>query len=198
MRDFNSLKVPVPNLDFNLKSLTSHTKLDVEIGAGQGLNAISYCSQNPNNHLIAIEKTHVRFEKLLRRSQNHPQLQNLTCIQADAVSFITHFLPSGSVNQVFILYPNPYPKNSQSNLRWHNRPFFQTLKDRMKPGGDLTLATNIEAYKIEAIEHLQNRWQMILVSSDEISLDQNPRTHFEKKYLERGERCWNLIFRKPL
>lgn len=76
-------------------------------------------------------------------------------------------------------------------------PFMAVLKQRLIPGGELILATNIEHYADEAQEQMTSEWKFILTSRSLVSNQSSPRTHFEKKYLERGERCWNLTFVKP-
>lgn len=195
MRAFQAENLPKPATDFDFRSLPPYDALDVEIGAGQGLHAIRYCLDNPGRRLIAIEKTHERFAKLQGRHERHPEVTNLSCVHADAVSFITHYLPDASIDRLFLLYPNPYPKASQANLRWHNRPFLETLLRKLKPGADFTLATNIESYKDEAKKLMDKTWDLPLIAETQLDSRHNPRTHFEKKYLSRGERCWNLLFR---
>jgi tRNA (guanine-N7-)-methyltransferase len=197
MRRFSFEHIPKPETEFDMSSLAHAQWLDVEIGAGQGLHAIHHASQNPGRMLLALEKTHGRFERLLRRLQNHPEILNLSAIHTDAVAFISHFIPDGKIDQVFLLYPNPYPKAKQANLRWHNRPFMDLLLRKMRPGAGLTLATNMEWYKNEALVQMTETWKMELQSVAPISPEAAPRTHFEKKYLARGEMCWNLEFRKP-
>lgn len=196
MREFNIERHPNPGFDFSVNQLPPHSHLDLEIGAGQGLHAIRYTSIYPDRHLIAVEKTHERFGKLQRRSQRHGNPKNLTCIHADAVSFVVHALPDNCLDRVLLLYPNPYQKNSQANLRWYNRPFLSVLKNKMKPSARLELATNMEYYHQEARLSLTTQWGLKLIEDREVESG-SPRTHFEKKYLERGEKCWNLVFEKP-
>jgi tRNA G46 methylase TrmB len=194
MRAFDSVHLPFPKLAFDAHGLPPHRHLDIEIGSGQGLHAIRYCKENPARHLIAVEKTHERFAKLQGRKSRHPELANLTCLHADATSVITHHIPHSSLDRVFVLYPNPYQKNSQANLRWHNRPFISTLLLKMKKGSQLILATNIESYANEAAVQFVREWGLRMAEFSTLPASALPRTHFEKKYLLRGEKCWNLIF----
>jgi len=68
----------------------------------------------------------------------------------------------------------------------------------LKPGGEITLATNIRDYFEEAIEFGTTEWKLELVERGELIHPnvKRPRTHFEKKYLARGETCLNVIFQK--
>ncbi len=193
MRPFTEERVPRPTIEENLRRLLEAGEIDVEIGAGQGLHAIRYCQTEPGRKLLAIERTHSRFASLKQRKSNHPDLENLFVLHADAVSVFTHALRDESVRRVFLLYPNPYPKAKQSNLRWHNMPFMASLLKKLKSGGELILATNIAGYADEAVARMTSDWGCILASRELVT---SPRTHFEKKYLERGMDCWNLTFRK--
>jgi tRNA (guanine-N7-)-methyltransferase len=196
MRSFQSNRIPRPEIDETLRRTLNSGDFDLEIGAGQGLHAIAYCRARPARKLVAIERTHVRFAGLAQRTKNHPDLSNLIPVHADAVSIVTHFIPDESIADAFLLYPNPYPKTKQSNQRWHNMPFMKLLLARLKREGRLTLATNSETYALEAERMLTAEWKLELIENSILSKDHSPRTHFEKKYLERGERCWNLVFRK--
>lgn len=196
MRAFTTREIPKPALDFQIPDALAG--LDLEIGAGQGLHAIRYCQANPERVLVAIEKTSAKFAGLAQRRTNHPGLTNLIAIHADAVAFVRYYVQDASLDRVFLLYPNPYPKARQANLRWHNRPFFSLLLQKMKADAELHLATNLAWYADEAKSAFVNHWGLSLLSEGVIeSSDRNrPRTHFEKKYLERGEVCRNLVFKK--
>jgi tRNA (guanine-N7-)-methyltransferase len=196
MRSFSPEKVPLPP-DFRaLAALAEGKPLDVEIGCGVGMHPIRYARANGERRVLAFERTSEKFAKFAQRLTNHDPLPNLTAIHGDAVAWITHALPPASVDRYFILYPNPYPKESQRNLRFHEMPFFSRLKESLKTGGELVLATNEEFYAREAKTKLVADWGLFLREEEILRPDFPPRTHFEKKYLARGERCWNLIFYK--
>jgi tRNA G46 methylase TrmB len=194
MRSFKPGFLPVPRLLPDLSEVLAHPRVDVEIGAGQGLHAIRYAAENPDRRLIAVERTLNRFRQLERRRREHPGLENLFPVHADALSVFVHALPDRAVERVFLLYPNPYPKEKQANLRWHNMPFMDFLKQKLKPGGRLILATNERYYAEEAERKMTAEWRFELGDKRLLGCGDRPRTHFEKKYLERGESCWNMVF----
>ncbi len=197
MRLFKPQHIPKPRLLPDLDSALAHPHVDVEIGAGQGLHAIRYATENPHRNLIAIERTSTRFQQLARRRASHLSLNNLFAIHADAISVFVHAIPDASIENIFLLYPNPYPKEKQANLRWHNMPFMNFLKTKLKTGGQLILATNLENYAVEAERSMIADWRFQMRAKEIFSKGRVPRTHFEKKYLERGENCWNLTFVNP-
>ena len=52
---------------------------------------------------------------------------------------------------------------------------------------------NMEHYFEEACELAVQEWDLTIIESRELPQDFKARTHFERKYLERGESCYNLI-----
>lgn len=169
-------------------------RLAIEIGSGVGWHAIQYSKAHPDTMMVAIEKTANKFEKLDRRRKNHPELTNLFPVHSNAINWISAYVGSASVDEYFILYPNPYPKDPQK--RWFGMPFMSYLIETLKPGGQLTLATNIESYYLEAKKYNDGQWGLKIILDSIVSKTEKPRTHFEKKYLERGEACYNLVFQK--
>ncbi|OTG80409.1 SAM-dependent methyltransferase [Acinetobacter sp. ANC 4558] len=164
----------------------------VEIGAGKGKHALLFSRENPNKKLLAIERTREKFLAMQKQHELEGQT-NLEVIHADALPWVVHALFPEQVEQFFILYPNPEPHNAAQ--RWLNMPFFEFLLSRLKVGGSITLASNITEYIDEAVEQLVHVWKLPFVK-EEIPLT-SARTHFEIKYLERGELCQQLIIHKP-
>ena len=164
----------------------------VEIGAGKGKHALLFTGQNPDYHLIAIERTREKFLAMQKQHQIEGQ-PNLTPVHADALPWVVHALFPQQVQHFFILYPNPEPHNPAQ--RWLNMPFFEFLISRLQTGGTITLASNILSYIDEAEEQLKSVWQ--LPYERQIIAQDSARTHFEVKYLERGELCQQLCITKP-
>lgn len=181
-------------------SIITKKTLAIEIGCGAGLHPIAYAKKHPDHHLIALERTKEKFSAFMGRHQSHG-LGNLTPINEDAETWLPKNVPPRSVQKYFLLYPNPYPKESQANKRWHRNPFFHFLLETLAPGGTIEMATNELFYFKEAKMYLSDFWKLPFEAREfqEVSWldDPRPRTHFEKKYLARGETCYNLIVRKP-
>lgn len=198
MRAFQYKDIPRPELSIQIHQMLKLDSIDLEIGAGRGLHAVRYCEANPERPLLAIERTHNKFSALQGRKENHPLLKCLVPLQADAISVIAHFVRSNQLARIFLLYPNPNIKRKHAHLRWHNSPFMEVLHEKLKRGGTLTLATNFEWYAEEAKTQMTEQWGFELLSHQKLNQESiRPRTHFEKKYLARGEICHDLVFAKP-
>lgn len=178
-----------------IQSFCNESPLDVEIGCGVGWHPIQYAKANPSRYLIAIEHTKTKFEKFYRRFQHHAELNNLLPVHADATRWLPQYLRESSVSNFFILYPNPEPK--ASSKRWIRMPFMGFLLRCLKQDGQLTIVTNEKAYCEEVLSFADNAWKMRLIHYREINLSSEPhfmpRTHFEKKYFNSGQTCYEVV-----
>lgn len=218
MRLFQPDKLNPPRGFQPLPAHLRQAALALEIGAGKGKHALQHALDNPNLHLVAIERTknkYTAFANALRHAlseqsgsdQNSGDKQlnkgtqtatqitvgNLTAIHADAIAWVVHALPPACLQQVYLLYPNPEPHNP--NQQWLNMPFFEFLLSRMQDQASIVLASNIGDYIDQAQKQAIWHWQLPCVRH-RVAADAN-RTHFESKYLARGETCWQLIISKP-
>lgn len=199
MRAFQSGAIPRPRIDEQAlqKFLESAGPVDLEIGCGAGWHPIQYATQHPDRRLVAIERTQDKFNAFAQRLQNHPSLTNVFGLHADATGVLVHVLPEHRFERIFLLYPNPEPKNPAQ--RWIRRPFFSQILKVAKPGAHLTFATNEDFYFDELLEWGPREWGLKIFSQRSFqTADQpHPRTHFEKKYLARGETCFDVVFEVP-
>lgn len=188
IRQFQAQRMQAPR-DFQA---ISSQPICLEIGAGKGKHALQFTAQHPQQHLVAIERTREKFEAMQKQHQQEGQ-ENLQPVHADALPWVVHALYPQQVEQCFILYPNPEPHNPAQ--RWLNMPFFEFLLSRLQPKGQIILASNIPDYIAEAEQQLQQVWQLPYIK--EVIPATSARTHFEIKYLERGELCQQLVISKP-
>ncbi len=192
MRPFDKTHIPIPEVQVELPSCFQN--LDIEIGCGVGFHPIDYAKRYPDRLLVAIEKTKEKFDKFVGRLERHPQIKNVVPIHTNAVWWIAHQIKPNTVDRYFILYPNPYPKDPQK--RFFQMPFMSWVVETLKSGGTITLATNEKYYFDESLENAQKIFGLQVIEKRTVDLNEKPRTHFEKKYLERGETCYNLILQK--
>jgi len=193
VRAFDKRAVPqlAPLTEYELLFVEdASTPIDLEIGCGVGWHPIAYAQNNPDRKLIAIEHTAEKFKKFEGRFQKH-QLKNLLPVHANAISWVTTHLKEESLDRVLLLYPNPNPKDRSK--RWICMPFMKQLLSCLKNEGELVMASNEGFYIEEVLDYAQNFWKLKLMKHEAVKI---PRTHFEKKYLQRGETCTELVFKK--
>lgn len=204
IREFRPEKTPPPRLtasgtdDHEVREKAAQARaqgfaVDLEIGCGVGWHPIRYSAENPRRLLFAVEQTAEKFAKFRDRLSRHPERENLFAVHADAVAWTVHRAAGLVFDRVLILYPNPNPKNAAA--RWIRMPFFGYLLGRLAPGGTICFRTNSAAYAREVRELAVERWGLRIVESRELTRDAGvlPITHFERKYLGRGEICTEIV-----
>jgi tRNA G46 methylase TrmB len=201
VRKFRAAPIPVPaDVETRLaglrlsRALARGQPVDLEIGCGVGWHPIQYARANPDRVLVAIERTAEKFTKFRDRLGRHPELTNLIAVHADAVAWITHFVPTASCERIFLFYPNPNPKNPAA--RWVRMPFFGHLLATLKGGGEIEVRTNLSEYAAEIRDVGVGAWGLRLAGERRLdpaeATREAARTHFERKYLARGEPCYAL------
>ena len=194
MREFKKQFVPKPNLAVPVVLQTdTSTSMgrELEIGSGDGEFAFQRAKNCPDSYFIAIEKSRVLFNRMLRQYQEQP-LSNLWIFHTNAVWWITHFVAQNSLNKIYILYPNIYIKLRQLNLRWFNRPFMFYLLACLNRAGELEIRTNEKNYYEECKLKMKNH--KCVKKTQDFYLTGPPCTAFERKYMIQGQPCRSLIY----
>ncbi len=198
VRPFNIKSLDqTPDFDF-VKWKEKHTQpLALEIGAGAGWHSINWAKKHPKDAIITIERTKNKFLHFQSRLNNH-QLPNIFPKNIDAHYWLPNNLAPNSIHSLFLLYPNPYPKEKQANKRWHRNSLFEFILKTLIPGGKIHLATNELFYAQEAHLYMTEFWKLAVFKKQVIHKDKDftPRTHFEKKYWLNGETLYDFIFEK--
>jgi len=192
---------------FTADLLNSDKTLVLEIGCGVGWHPIQMAQQlvgqnsamnTANTLIIAIERTKNKFDSFRQRLQNHPELQSSLCaVHGDAYHFVDRNFPVARLDEVWMLYPNPETK--RPDRRWYRAPSFQRIVEAMKPGALFHFATNLPDFA-EGSLRSADTFGLEVVSQSEFTKKSHPffqsRSHFEKKYFERGEVLYAQQFQK--
>ena len=194
MRRFKKHLVPCPKTEA-LPACFYKQALELEIGSGKGRHAIMRARQNPDKKIIAIEKTRTRFRKFQNLIKDC-SIDNLIGVHTNAIWWLSHHGKMDMFERIFILYPCPYPRKKQKNLRWIHRPFWPYLISLLKTGGVLELRTNKKFYYDDFKCQLEKFKNLKIKQEKEIDSTENPITEFEEKYLNNKEICYKIQIEK--
>ena len=158
---------------------------------GVGLSTQQLAQHFSDARIIGIDKSDIRVGKHLHHSQDvDNKMDNYLILRADVIDFWRLAVQAGmQLSQHFLLYPNPYPKKTQDQKRWHGSASFLDLHQL---GGQLEVRSNWLLYLQECQFVLKK-----LKRESEISVvnDPQPLTMFEKKYQASGQDCYRLVTR---
>lgn len=165
-----------------LKSKTGELILDSCCGYGESTRWLA--NQNPHAIIIGIDKSANRLDKT--NTDDLPE--NCRLVRADIKDFWRLAVKANwHPTKHYLMYPNPYPKPSQLNSRWHGSSAFPSL---VRLGGTIEVRTNWDLY-------IKEFSQALLISGHDSKVVQyfpnTSITAFERKYHNDGQPLWQLI-----
>lgn len=128
------------------------TPLWLEIGFGGGEHLAHQAALHPSVHIIGCEPYVNGIAGLLGHIDEQ-KLSNIRIWQEDARLLIEK-LPDASVERIFILYADPWPKIRHHKRRLVSTELLGSLARIMKPGSELRLATDDVDYCTWMLERL--------------------------------------------
>ncbi len=170
----------------------------LEIGFGNGENLATLASKHPERDYLGVE-VHTPGVGRLLLSVESLGLTNVRVICRDAVDVLEYQIPPDSLDEVLILFPDPWPKKRHHKRRLIQGPFVELLASRLAPAGVLRLATDWEPYAEQMLEVLRACPQLENLSEDGTFVPRPAEripTRFEKRGERLGHRVWDLAFRK--
>jgi tRNA (guanine-N7-)-methyltransferase len=124
----------------------------LEIGFGGGEHLAQLAEQHPQTGFIGCEVFENGTVKLLAQIERR-RLDNIR-IFADDARLLMAALPPASVDRVFILFPDPWPKRRQHKRRIVSRATLDALAEIMTDHAELRLATDDADYLCWILEHI--------------------------------------------
>lgn len=122
----------------------------VEYCSGNGAWIAAQAQANPHLNWVAVEKKFMRVRKIWAKIKNL-QLKNLIVVCGEALRATQHFFPEKTVSDVYINFPDPWPKNRHAKNRLIQPAFLRELSRVMQPKKVLTFVTDDQAYSDEVI-----------------------------------------------
>lgn len=128
--------------------------LVVEIGFGSGLFLVDLARRRPEANVLGLEISLPSLRNAGRKVRV-AGLSNVRLMQADAPAALQALCAPGSVAEVIINFPDPWPKKDQLGRRLIQDEFLALLASRMVFGGNLDIATDHDEYAVHIVDCLQ-------------------------------------------
>lgn len=137
----SELKTPMAASD-----LFSRTgPLVFEVGFGDGRYLEHLASAHPDWNLVGAEVSLGSVWRAYRRV-NRAGITDVRLFKGNARLLVRDVFEEGSLDRVFVNFPDPWPRKKHWKNRLLQAPFFRILSSRLKPGGSLFLTTDHPEY----------------------------------------------------
>jgi tRNA (guanine-N7-)-methyltransferase len=169
----------------------------LEIGFGNGEHLAERALAEPGRHFLGVEVHRPGIGHLLRLAAA-AQLDNLRVIEHDAVDVLQQQIAPGALDEIQILFPDPWPKKRHHKRRLVQPDFAALAASRLRPGGQLRLATDWMPYA----EHMQQVLEACPLLTASPALGTAPQsarrnaTRFERRGLRLGHGVCDLCYRR--
>jgi tRNA (guanine-N7-)-methyltransferase len=166
--------------------------LQFEIGFGAGEHLAGQAVLHPGHGLIGCEPflngvvgalLHVRDERL----------DNVRLHMGDALDVLAR-LPDASLERVYLLHPDPWPKARHAKRRMMNPGPLDRIAAKLKPGGEFRFGTDHPVYCRWAMMQMDRRrdfaWQIESAADFQTRPADWPETRYERKARRLGHEVW--------
>lgn len=163
----------------------------LEIGFGNGDHLASRALAEPERSFLGVE-VHLPGIGHLLRAAAAANLSNLRVIEQDAVELLRSRIAADTLDEVQILFPDPWPKKRHHKRRLIQPEFAALVASRLRHGGRLHLATDWEPYAQQMREVL-DQCPLLATVTDERAATR-AATRFEQRGLRLGHGVCDLIY----
>jgi tRNA (guanine-N7-)-methyltransferase len=169
----------------------------LEIGFGNGEHLAALAVAHPERDYLGIEVHRPGVGHLLMLAQGRG-LANLRVSSHDAVEVLREQIGPAALDEVLVLFPDPWHKKRHHKRRLIQPSFVELLASRIAASGVLRLATDWEDYALQMLDVLRGAHATFANLSP--SGDWMPRpeerapTRFEKRGARLGHGVRDLAF----
>lgn len=126
----------------------------VEYCSGNGSWIVGKALEQPGLNWLAVERRFDRVRKIWSKIQNH-QLKNLVVLCGEAYTATRYYFPNDSIHDVYVNFPDPWPKNRHAKHRLIRPDFVQELWRVLLPSAPVNLVTDDADYSSLFIAEFQ-------------------------------------------
>ncbi|GAA5194031.1 SAM-dependent methyltransferase [Ferrimonas gelatinilytica] len=156
---------------------------------GVGESTANLARMHPEALVLGLDKSAARISK---HDSYNSGLENYRVARGNLNDLWRLMVEDGwAPTHHYILYPNPWPKSSHLQRRWHGGPLFPSI---LALGGQLELRSNWQLYLEEFSAALAEAGHR---GTCEPLPEAPPLTPFERKYGQSGQALFRLRCRLP-
>jgi tRNA (guanine-N7-)-methyltransferase len=178
-------------LDFRALFGNDHPVI-MEIGSGKGRFLIETALERPDINLLGVEKS-LHYHRFIADRVARRKLQNVRLINHDAFVVLQKMIPTASLAEVHIYFPDPWPRPKEQKRRIVRPEVLEEIRRVLMENGTGIYVTDHEQYFAKAAPLIEQHFKAerrIPQPTDP------PRTNYEAKYREEGRDIFEIRFWK--
>jgi len=161
----------------------------IDIGCGYGESTLEF-ARNNKKIVTACEK-YIDGINNIAEKVHHQSLSNIYIFHGNVHELLDQYCSYDSIEEVWILFPDPWPKKRHFKRRLIDEVFLNKIKKFLKKNASIHIATDSKSYISEILKSIYE------VKKDFVWINQNkqgweysslslPKTKYFKKALKNG------------
>ena len=172
--------------------------LRIEIGFGKSEFLLEVARNDSEFNYVGFEYSSKRVRKFLKKVP-HFGVTNVRAVCANVEHILERVFKPNSIDRIFILFPDPWPKRRHAKNRFVRPHNVETLYRLLRPKGGVTLRTDDPQYAKQMLTVIDAHAGFTnLAGAGRFA--ETPReaysTLYENKFIEMGRRIYYLEYRK--
>ena len=172
----------------------------LDIGSGFGESTITIAKKNKKKIVICCDKYIDGLNNIFNNAQKE-LLDNIYIYQGNVHKMLDEYCINNSISEVWILFPDPWPKKKHFKRRLIDKFFFNKLKTYLKHDATINIASDSQSYNsqiLRTINQVKTDFLWVNQSKSEWEYDTNtlPETKYYKKALENGRKPFYVKLKK--
>lgn len=172
----------------------------IEYCSGNGDWIVQKAKERSDRNWVAIERKFDRVRKVWSKMKNM-ELKNILPVCGEGYRITKAYIPTASVDEVYINFPDPWPKNRHIKHRLIQTPFAEELLRILRPEGTFTLVTDdpqCRDWTIQILNEIQGFNPHFPAPHYVDEYSGYGTSYFENMWREKGKCIYYVLFKKGL
>lgn len=173
-------------------------ELTLEIGFGMGQSLLEMAKAAPEQDFIGVE-VHRPGVGALLNGMLTDSISNIRVYSCDAIEVLNQCIADNSLDRLMLFFPDPWHKSRHHKRRIVQPEFVALVRQKLKPGGVLHMATDWQPYAEHMLEVMNAAPGYKNLARDGTWVPrpaERPVTKFERRGERLGHGVWDLKFVK--
>ena len=185
---------------WNAEYFKNNHPITIELGCGKGEYSVALAQAFPERNFIGID---IKSNRMWRGAKTaiENNLTNVAFMRA-SIHLIEEFFDNNEVSEIWITFPDPFPKDKHDKHRLTHPRFLERYKKIIKPDTIINFKTDDDGlfqFTIETLEQQKIKPLQVILDvhhSDEADeYLKNIKTYYEKLFSGRGRTIKFLKFK---
>lgn len=172
--------------------------LEIEVGCGKGLFLRNFPPRRPEHNFLGIEIA-AKYTKFAAYRCAKNGIHNVRLVATDAMQVFREHIPSDSVHDIHVYFPDPWWKKRHHKRRLLNETFVRNVERTLVPGGRFHFWTDVQEYFQNTLALLAESTTLLgpfEVPETEPEHPLDYRTHRERRVRLEGKPVYRSLFQK--